>query len=145
MAIHFKHIYMTKLSNGVEYNNPKFPAAFAEYLICNRFKAVSNKTELRFVKANVTIIILHDNIDIFFYDPIAMAHVWGSSFMGFGSLDINGWILLMHATKVQNIQFFEQNARTLSEQLGVEAKLVHQALMTTLKNLQPVERQLVHQ
>lgn len=118
---------MTKLTNGAEYCNDKFPAEFAEYLIQNGFSAVVTKDAICFHKdRSIKLFVKHDHIDLLKIIPdsegFKLAHQQSHS--GIAQLNIFGWIMLMHVMGVITIRQFLNNAEKADKQLATEARSI---------------------
>lgn len=95
---------MSKLTNGIEYQNIFLPVANAEYLIRNGFKVIQLSSDtLQFEKGNICLYIKNDNLDMFRYNAEAEKDNWrfSQSHSGISQLDSFGWIMLLQIMGIQ--------------------------------------------
>lgn len=119
----------TKLSNGIEYFNPNFPAEFAEFLLANHFICKQDKGSLGFRNGDVLLTVVNDQVDLFIYHPEqdgqeAEKWVFSQNHSGLSQLNLFGWILLMHIMDVLKISDFMRNAKRVSMQEATEANFL---------------------
>ena len=122
---------MTKLSNGVEYLNPHFPKDFAEYLVANGFHTVACSKSLVFQKGDIRILVQQEQMDVYFFneqDPGQEGEKWlhSQTFKGFFSLNILGWMMILHAMGIQSMVTSKKNVYGLSQSYGMAMQFVNQ-------------------
>lgn len=119
---------MQRMSNGYTYNNDKFPAAFAEYLVMNGYEIDQVWNRLAFTKGSIKLCVMNDNMDVFEWNENALYEadrlVFSHSLQDFSVMNLPKFMWVMDASNLVAVSDFVSNAAKIDQQLGVEAQLI---------------------
>lgn len=124
---------MTKLRNGLEYNNPHFPETFANYLLDSGFQMSVRKGTLYFFNDLFNVNVIGENFDVFSNDIVTTQTTYKGCYLGLGLLNLQGFIMVLHAMGIVRVQDFIAKSNAVSDEQGDKAISLIKSVIHSLK------------